>query len=127
MAEPTPAAGPGTNTGHGHVWPRPDGSIARCGGPKLCKKCARDLAAYGPRPTTWARPGPTRHILSWDWKEQPDLRALAQLVNEVSGGRVHITEAETGSDQYAIVIADHPVSDTDAAEAYRADLMGDDA
>jgi hypothetical protein len=33
---------PGTNTGHGHVWPRPDGVRARCGGPAICKDCAFD-------------------------------------------------------------------------------------
>ncbi len=36
---------PGTNKGHGHVWDRPDGLKARCGGPVLCKECARDKAA----------------------------------------------------------------------------------
>jgi hypothetical protein len=35
---------PGTNTGHGHVWERPDGVKARCGGPRICKECARDYA-----------------------------------------------------------------------------------
>lgn len=34
----------GTNTGHGHVWPRPDGVKARCGGPGLCAQCSRDEA-----------------------------------------------------------------------------------
>lgn len=28
--------------GHGHVNPNPDGSKARCGGPKLCSVCARE-------------------------------------------------------------------------------------
>jgi hypothetical protein len=37
------AWGPGTNTGHGHVWPRPDTAKARCGGPALCPACARDV------------------------------------------------------------------------------------
>ena len=32
----------GTNTGHGHVWARPDGVKARCGGPALCADCAMD-------------------------------------------------------------------------------------
>lgn len=32
------------NTGHGHVFPRPDGVKARCGGPGICSECARDLA-----------------------------------------------------------------------------------
>lgn len=39
--------GPGSNTGHGHVWPRPDGSRARCGGVGMCKQCSSDWAAYG--------------------------------------------------------------------------------
>jgi hypothetical protein len=34
----------GQNIGHGHVFPRPDGVRARCGGPALCPACARDLA-----------------------------------------------------------------------------------
>lgn len=33
---------PGTNSGHGHVWKRPDGVRMRCGGPGLCAECARD-------------------------------------------------------------------------------------
>lgn len=35
----------GTNTGHGHVWERPDGLRYRCGGPSLCKECALDAAS----------------------------------------------------------------------------------
>jgi len=40
---------PGTNTGHGHAWKRPDGMVYRCGGPRMCKKCAADaeLVAAG--------------------------------------------------------------------------------
>lgn len=34
--------GHGQNTGHGHVYPRPDGSRARCGGPRLCAVCRAD-------------------------------------------------------------------------------------
>ena len=33
---------PGTNSGHGHVFPRPDGVKARCGGPAICPECAHD-------------------------------------------------------------------------------------
>ena len=32
------------NTGHGHVNPRPDGLVARCGGPRLCSECIREAA-----------------------------------------------------------------------------------
>jgi len=31
------------NTGHGHVYARPDGIQARCGGPSMCRECATDL------------------------------------------------------------------------------------
>lgn len=30
------------NTGHGHVYPRPDGVRARCGGPMVCLTCKQD-------------------------------------------------------------------------------------
>lgn len=39
------------NTGHGHVYPRPDGVKARCGGPALCSTCAADAA----RKAVWDR------------------------------------------------------------------------
>lgn len=29
--------------GHGHVYPNPDGILARCGGPYMCSKCKADL------------------------------------------------------------------------------------
>lgn len=32
----------GTNAGHGHAWPRPDGVKARCGGVVICRECAAD-------------------------------------------------------------------------------------
>lgn len=32
----------GTNSGHGHVWERPDGVKVRCGGPGMCSECSRD-------------------------------------------------------------------------------------
>lgn len=30
------------NVGHGHVYVRPDGKKARCGGPNVCRECAED-------------------------------------------------------------------------------------
>lgn len=32
------------NSGHGHVYQRPDGVRTRCGGPAICDQCSRDLA-----------------------------------------------------------------------------------
>lgn len=45
-------SGPGTNTGHGHVWPRPDGMKMRCGGKVLCPACAQDFARFGAEAAT---------------------------------------------------------------------------
>lgn len=51
---------PGTNTGHGHVWSRPDGGKARCGGPAICSECATQAAELKamrdiPDPAGWNR------------------------------------------------------------------------
>lgn len=43
LAGPSIAERYGSNSGHGHVWDRPDGVKARCGGPALCIHCRRDL------------------------------------------------------------------------------------
>jgi hypothetical protein len=31
------------NTGHGHVFTRPDSTVMRCGGPGMCTECTKDL------------------------------------------------------------------------------------
>lgn len=36
----------GTNSGHGHVWPRPDSLIVPCGGVGTCPDCSRDAKIY---------------------------------------------------------------------------------
>lgn len=46
--------GPGSNTGHGHVWKRPDGVTARCGGPALCLSCRADAKHYPATPPAQA-------------------------------------------------------------------------
>jgi glutaredoxin len=37
------------NSGHGHVFTRPDGLRMRCGGPSMCDECAKDLATLESR------------------------------------------------------------------------------
>ena len=38
------------NTGHGHVWSRPDGLKSKCGGPTICAVCAKDAASVATPP-----------------------------------------------------------------------------
>lgn len=43
-----PSLGPGTSTGHGHVWERLDGVKARCGGTGVCPVCRADAILWPP-------------------------------------------------------------------------------
>jgi hypothetical protein len=53
-------------------------------------------------------------VITWDWREQPDLDHLARLVHDLSDGRIHLRPAETGTDQYGLIIATRPVDDATA-------------
>jgi hypothetical protein len=57
---------------------------------------------------------PRAKAFSWDWQEQPDMARIAAFVTEVSGGRVHLREADDGSDNYTWVVSDYPVDDAEA-------------
>lgn len=71
-----PSAGPGTNTGHGHVWRRPDGVRARCGGPGACGQCSRDAARW--LADQISQPPP----MTPERRENHRLRGLLALIGE---------------------------------------------
>lgn len=49
-------------------------------------------------------------VMSWDWREQPDLGRLAEMVHEMSGGTVHLADVgDTGSDEHALVVSTVPL------------------
>ncbi len=62
----------------------------------------------------------TTRLLTWDWRGQPNLQHLAKAVHDLSGGRVSLYEVDTGSDQYAIVLADEPLTAEQAASVWDA-------
>jgi hypothetical protein len=66
------------------------------------------------------------HVLSWDYREQPDFDELARIVRELSGGKVHVVEADTQCDDYALVFADHPLTKRDATVAWLTDAYSSD-
>lgn len=65
-------------------------------------------------------------VLTWDWKEQPDLDDLARIVHDVSQCHVHLYQVDTGSDQYALVVARNPIGSQAAHDAYRRYWEGGD-
>ncbi len=61
----------------------------------------------------------TAHAMSWDYRQQPDLDELARIILGLSGGRVHLHQIDTGSDEYGIVLADQEMT----AAAARSEWM----
>lgn len=65
------------NTGHGHVFLRPDGMVARCGGPRMCRECAADAA----RKETMAKVKVIKNV------EKPETKEiLAEAIVRISNG-----------------------------------------
>jgi hypothetical protein len=70
---------------------------------------------------------PTVRVLSWDWREQPDLTALARDIADLSGGRLYLAGVDTGSDEYAVVLSTAQLDKAAVDEAYRRRWEGEDA
>lgn len=67
----------------------------------------------------------SHRILSWDWREQPDMEQFGKVVEELSGGRVHLHEVNTGSDQYAVVLTDENLPFAEVDAVYRDWWLGE--
>lgn len=72
---------PGTNSGHGHVWQRPDGMMARCGGRGLCQACREDEATLAASDFRKHGDDALSHLSNAldDLDSSPDQRAAPQL------------------------------------------------
>jgi hypothetical protein len=62
---------------------------------------------------------PAAAIMSWDWREQPDLNQLAGLVRSLTGGALHVQPADTGMDQCGIVLSTVPLGEAAATDVWR--------
>lgn len=69
---------------------------------------------------------PEMVVLSWDWREQPDVEEFHRAVFDISEGKVHITKVDTGSDEYAVIVSDEQLVDGEPEALYREWLVGDD-
>lgn len=59
--------------------------------------------------------------LSWDWREQPDLDELTRIL---ARHNVHLHQVDTGSDQYAVVIAGTKLTAKQANDHYQTSVEG---
>jgi hypothetical protein len=57
-------------------------------------------------------------VVSWDWKEQPDLDKLGDVIRRVSGGACDLRAIDTAGDDYAVVVSDHVMDVPEARELY---------
>lgn len=76
----------GTNAGHGHAWPRPDGVKARCGGAAICRECAADFSMV----ERWRRTGATETGAEHgpiDPAFHAEMNALAGALDEMFNGK----------------------------------------
>lgn len=84
------------NSGHGHVFPRPDRARARCGGPRLCRQCAGDLArAQSEAPALEPERSPDADdLVSTVDAVAPDAETPAELLGLTVGRAYGIAMAE---------------------------------
>ena len=60
-------------------------------------------------------------LITWDWREQPNWNHVIKAIDKVRGfnSGMKIFEIETGSDDYAIIVATANVSKEEAERYYR--------
>lgn len=58
-------------------------------------------------------------VISWDWKDQADMAAVAAAVTELSAiGQVFMREIDTGGDCYAWVLSNTELTEQQASDEY---------
>jgi hypothetical protein len=70
------------------------------------------------------RTGGAARVFTWDYREQPDMAEIARTVTEMSGGRVFMAQADTGTDSYAWVISACELTGDQATAVYAAAAGG---
>lgn len=99
--------GLGTMTSHGEIM----------AGKRVIRRIAETLdlmRQVPPRPTT----GIAR-VMTWDWREQPDIDDLGGIIDVLSGGALHVMEPDTDSDEHALVISTVPLDADQAKDVFR--------
>lgn len=65
-------------------------------------------------------------IMTWDWREQPDVGRLAEIIYDLSEGRLYVTGPDTGSDECALVVSTVQLDADGARDAFRRWCVSED-
>lgn len=68
----------------------------------------------------WPVDAPQHRFLSWDYREQPDLDALAAALRDLTDGGLHVVAIDTGGQDYAIALSTVPLTADEARELWEA-------
>ena len=89
-------------SGHGHVVPNADGTVARCGGPRICKTCAAELVEL--QASARRQPPPVRDQLRLmcfeifrspsNFRDQQAIAVMLAAIAELDRQRERIAELE---------------------------------
>lgn len=64
-------------------------------------------------------------VLSWDWKEQPEIEDVERILQEL-GANVHVQHVDTDSDQFAWAFSTEPITVDEATHAYHQTVYAKD-
>lgn len=104
--------GPGTNTGHGHVWPRPDGMVARCTGTRSCRTCQVDEVMLAGRIAAERVPA-----LRWEWRDGSWIGRSGEL----AAAMVELSSVPAGPAWWRLLLPDAaPLDQADTPDAAKA-------
>ena len=94
----------------------------------LLMECHRLRDQLAEATVTLTEVAPARsEVMSWYWREQPDLTELTRILTDLTDGRLKLYDVETGSDEYAIVLTTGDLDDADIPKLYDRYLRGDES
>lgn len=101
---------------HGHVAPRPDQLVARCGGPSLCKACQDELAFF----ETYTKRERADHVERY-LKAECDSRTaeIARLRADVERMRIELIKAAGEFSHIRLNISSVVEVDRTCVDAYK--------
>lgn len=58
------------------------------------------------------------YVHIWDWKDQPNWQEIMLSIRELDGKTIYFTNADTGADEYSVIISDRKITPVEAKKYY---------